>query len=159
MEYILAPKGGGCIFCGMAGAEPDAMRKALVLVATDTAFVVLNRYPFTAGHLLVVPKRHAADLSSLPADEHDALFRLVRESAACLTRAVLAEGLNVGLNIGQVAGAGLAEHLHVHLVPRWGGDTNFMPILSDVRVMPQYLEETFERLAPHFEGVRGVHPQ
>jgi ATP adenylyltransferase len=150
MEYILAPKGGACVFCGMAGAKPPAMRENLVLVATETAFVVLNRYPFTAGHLLVLPKRHVPDLSSLPADEHDALFRLVRDSAARLTRAVGAQGLNIGINLGQAAGAGLAEHLHVHMVPRWNGDTNFMPVVADVRVMPQYLEDTYDRLAPHF---------
>jgi ATP adenylyltransferase len=150
MEYILAPKGGACVFCAMADADPARMRENLVLCVTEAAFVVLNRYPFTAGHLLVLPKRHVPDLSSLPDDEHDALFRLVRESAARLTRAVGAQGLNIGMNLGEVAGAGLAEHVHVHIVPRWGGDTNFMPVVADVRVMPQYLTDTYERLAPHF---------
>jgi ATP adenylyltransferase len=153
MQYILSPKGGACIFCGLAGADAAEMGDKLVLVATDTAFVVLNRYPFNTGHLLVVPKRHVADLGALGEEESNALFRLVRAATARLTRAVGAQGANIGLNLGAAAGAGISDHLHVHIVPRWDGDTNFMPVVSDLRVMPEYLSETYARLLPHFSDV------
>src|SRR6185312_2978615 len=115
----------------------------------------LNRYPFAAGHLLVVPHAHVDALEALPDDVHDALFRLVRESVARLRRAVRPEGVNVGCNLGEAAGAGVKEHLHVHVVPRWSGDTNFMPVLADTRVVPQALDETREHLLPYFSDIPG----
>jgi ATP adenylyltransferase len=157
MEYILAPKNRGepCIFCGLADASPDELAARHVICNTARAFVVLNRYPFAAGHLLVVPHAHAGALDQLDPDDHDTLFRLVRESATRLTKALRAEGFNVGLNLGAVAGAGIAAHLHAHIVPRWNGDTNFMPVLADTRVMPQALDATRDHLAPYFEDVPG----
>jgi ATP adenylyltransferase len=158
MEYILAPKNRAeaCIFCDVEAA-PEAERRARhVVCRTPRAFVMLNRYPFAAGHLLVLPYAHVSDLHELDPEAHDELFRLVRESAVRLRRAVKAEGLNVGLNLGAVAGAGVAAHLHVHIVPRWSGDTNFMPVLADVRVVPQALEETRDHLAPYFADVPGA---
>ncbi len=156
MEYVLSPKDrSACIFCGVPSASDEERRARLVVHTTERAFVVLNRYPFTAGHLLVVPHRHVDSLEALDPADHDALFRLVRDSAAILRRAVRAEGLNVGINLGAVAGAGIAEHLHVHVVPRWGGDTNFMPVLADVRVIPQALEDTRDHLIPFFQGLGG----
>jgi ATP adenylyltransferase len=116
---------------------------------------MLNRYPFAAGHLLVVPHAHVSALEDLDPAAHDGLFRLVREAAGRLRRAVNAEGLNVGVNQGAVAGAGVAEHLHVHVVPRWWGDTNFMPVVAGTRVVPQALEDTLEQLARHFTDVPG----
>ena len=158
MEYILAPKAPGrpCIFCDIAGASQEELRERHVVAVTEHAYVMLNRYPFAAGHLLVLPYAHVHDLEHLDPLTHDALFRLVRESALRLRRAVKAEALNVGLNLGAVAGAGVAEHLHVHVVPRWSGDTNFMPVLADTRVVPQALEETRRHLVPHFAGVPGA---
>lgn len=154
MEYILAPKDyKSCIFCGVSDASPEERKERLILVAGPRAFVVLNRYPFASGHLLVVPHAHADSLDALGADDHDALFRAVRASAERLKRAVKAEGLNIGLNLGAVAGAGIAEHLHVHIVPRWPGDTNFMPVLADVRVVPQALEKTRDYLEPFFSDL------
>jgi ATP adenylyltransferase len=160
MEYILAPKdrSRACIFCGIPSAPADELRERHVVAATEHAFVMLNRYPFAAGHLLVVPYAHVHDLDQLDPQVHDALFRLVRESAARLRRAVGAEGLNVGLNLGAVAGAGVAEHLHVNVVPRWSGDTNFMPVLADVRVVPQALEDTRRHLVPFFADLPGRVP-
>src|SRR5689334_6102805 len=155
MEYILAKKEGGCIFCDYARAEESAFPEALILVATDDSYVMLNRYPFAAGHLLVVPKRHEAELHDLTEHEHDALFRLVREAATRLRRAVSAQGVNVGINLGKAAGAGIGEHLHVHIVPRWDGDTNFMPVVADVRVMPQHLGATLRHLYPFFADIPG----
>ncbi len=145
MDYILGPKGGQCVFCGSADD--------LQLVAQPNAFVCLNKYPFAAGHLLVVPKKHVSDLAELGDAEADDLFRLVRATVARLKRALSPDGVNVGLNLGKAAGAGIAEHLHAHVVPRWNGDTNFMPVIADVRVMPQYLQDTRKRLLPHFEDL------
>lgn len=149
MQFILGPKAGsGCALCAYV-SEPSS-RESRVLARTPEAFVVLNKYPYAAGHVMVVPTRHVSDLSELPAAEHDALWRLVRESFTRLRRAVSAGGINLGVNWGEAAGAGIQDHLHVHLVPRWDGDTNFMAVLADVRVLPEYLEATWDRLAPEF---------
>jgi ATP adenylyltransferase len=154
MEYIQAPKDRGeCIFCGVRGASEDERRARLVVAATGRAFVMLNRYPFAAGHLLVAPHAHVAALEELDLSDHDALFRLVRETAARLRAAVRPEGLNVGLNLGAVAGAGVASHLHAHIVPRWSGDTNFMPVIADTRVIPQALEATRDHLLGYFHDL------
>lgn len=156
MDYILAKKDRNhCVFCHAAAVEKAALRDHLVLLATEHATVLLNRYPFAAGHLLVVPREHVAKLEQLSDASYDALFRLVREAQKRLGAAVGTEAFNIGLNLGEAAGAGIAEHLHVHIVPRWAGDTNFMPVIADVRVMPQYLDETFERLSPHFADLPG----
>jgi ATP adenylyltransferase len=157
IEYILSPKtkDAGCIFCGVASATEAELRARHVVCVTDHAFVMLNRYPFASGHLLVVPHAHVDAVEALELDVYDALFRLVRESVVRLKRAVRPEGLNVGLNLGAVAGAGIAEHAHAHVVPRWSGDTNFMPVLADVRVVPQALDATLDHLVPHFADVPG----
>jgi ATP adenylyltransferase len=155
MEYILSKKQGGCIFCDYAATDEPGLAEASILVATDHAYVVLNRYPFAAGHLLVVPNRHQGELDELDDREHDALFRLVRDATSRLRKAVSAQGVNVGINLGKAAGAGIGEHLHVHLVPRWEGDTNFMPVVADVRVMPQHLAATYRHLQPFFADIPG----
>lgn len=158
MEYVLGSKGWACVFCDMAAAAPSSYRAKLVLLVQPHALVCLNRYPFTASHLLVMPRRHVSDLSDLTDEEHDSLMRLVRDAAARLQRATSPEGLNIGFNLGKAAGAGISDHLHAHLVPRWNGDTNFMPVLADVRVMPEYLEQSWKRLAPAFDDLPGEHP-
>lgn len=150
MAYIRGPKAGGCIFCDYPAGPASRYRERLVLCVRPQAFVILNRYPFAAGHLMVVPRRHASDLSELSREEYAALFDLVRDAAAALRAACNAEGLNIGLNLGAPAGAGIAEHLHVHVVPRWRGDLNFMPVIGDVHVMPEALDATYARLLPHF---------
>jgi ATP adenylyltransferase len=158
MEYILASKQGACIFCDFASAPVAAYREKLVLLVQPHALVCLNRYPFAAGHLLVAPRRHVSALGELPLEEYDAVMRLTREAATRLQGATRAEGLNVGLNLGKAAGAGIAEHLHAHVVPRWNGDVNFMPTLADLRVMPEHLDATWVRLAPLLSDLPGVHP-
>lgn len=160
MEYVLAPKdkGRACIFCGVRELDAAARRARLVVASNDVGFVVLNRYPFAAGHLLVVPHDHVDQLEALEPAVYEALFGLVRETCARLRRSVRAEGLNVGLNLGAAAGAGIAEHLHVHVVPRWSGDTNFMPVLADVRVVPQALEATRDHLAAAFADLAPPEP-
>jgi ATP adenylyltransferase len=158
MEYLLGSKGGSCVFCDMAAAPPEAYRGKLVLLVAEHALVCLNKYPFAAGHLLVVPRRHAADLGALEDGEYDATMRLLRATVARVQRATRAQGINVGMNLGAAAGAGIAEHVHAHVVPRWPGDTNFMPVVADVRVMPEYLDETWKTLSPLFADLPGVHP-
>jgi len=142
MEYILGKKGDACVFCDPA--------RELVVASQARAFVCLNKYPFAAGHLLVVPTRHVSELAELAPDEADDFFRLVRASVERLQKALRPEGVNVGMNLGKAAGAGIAEHLHAHVVPRWNGDTNFLPVLADVRVMPEYLHTTRDRISPYF---------
>mgnify|MGYP001174004108 CR=1 FL=1 len=159
MEYLLAKKDHTrCIFCDYPAEPSTKHRERLVLLANEQGAVMLNRYPFASGHLLVVPRAHVARLEDLDDAAYDGLFRLVRETQKRLKAAVGAPALNIGLNLGEAAGAGIAEHLHVHIVPRWPGDTNFMPVIADVRVMPQYLDETYERLRPHFADLPGVSP-
>lgn len=155
MEYILGTnKAPGCFLCDHA-TDLAALRENLVLVVQPHAFVCLNRYPFTTSHLLVAPRRHVADPSDLEPEEYMAVMDLLRESVVRLRKAVQCEGMNVGFNLGKVAGAGVADHLHGHLVPRWNGDTNFMPVLADVRVMAEPLDAAWRRLYPAFADLPG----
>ncbi len=156
MPYILKtdkPK-GGCFFCENP-TDVAAFRENLVLVVQQHAFVCLNRYPFTPSHLLVAPRRHVSDLADLSAEEYGALMTLLRESTIRLRSAVGCHAMNVGFNLGVDAGAGVADHLHGHIVPRWRGDTNFMPVLDDVRIMPEYLDDAWRRLYGAFADVPG----
>ena len=154
MEYVLSPKNrGDCVFCGIASTGAQERDERLVVCVTAHASVILNRYPFASGHLLILPHEHVSGLELLSAEAHDGLFALVREATVRLKQAVKAEGLNVGLNLGVVAGGSIAEHLHVHIVPRWSGDTNFMPVLADTRVMPQALSATRDHLRPFFSDL------
>lgn len=156
MPYILKtdrPK-AGCFFCEHP-TDAGAFRENLVLVVQEHAFVCLNRYPFTPSHLLVAPRRHTSDLAELSDEEYRALTTLLRESTVRLRRAVGCHAMNVGFNLGVDAGAGVADHLHGHVVPRWRGDSNFMPVLADVRVMPEYLDEAWSRLWTAFSDLPG----
>lgn len=145
MHYVGGPKPPGCIFC--AAADTTDRRASLVLVQRP-ALVMLNRFPYTSGHLMVAPRRHAAALDGLPADEFQVLMDLLRRATAVVAEAFRTDGINLGMNLGAAAGAGIADHLHWHIVPRWNGDTNFMPMLADVRVLPEHLEATYARLQP-----------
>jgi ATP adenylyltransferase len=158
MEYILGPKNVPCVFCEHAAAAPEAFKSRLVLLVQEHAFVCLNRYPFAPSHLLVVPRRHVAELADLSTEEYGGTMRLLRDSVMRLRAVTRAQGLNVGMNLGAAAGAGIAEHLHAHLVPRWAGDTNFMPVLAGVHVMPEHLDDTWQRLVPGFADLPGTHP-
>lgn len=150
MEYILGKGAKTCVFCDFAAHDAAHRREDLVLAVQAHALVCLNRYPFTTSHVLVVPRRHLADLGELGEEEATAFFRLLRETVARVRAAVRPDGVNVGMNLGKAAGAGIADHLHAHVVPRWSGDTNFMPVIADVRVMPEYLSEAYDKLLPHF---------
>lgn len=124
-------------------------RKALLLWRDDRSFILLNRYPYNPGHLLVLPVREVADLEELDELEQASFFRTILHGKAILQRAMGPDGFNVGLNLGSSAGAGIPRHLHCHVVPRWDGDTNFMPILAGTKVLPQALEDLYDQLLPH----------
>ena len=115
----------------------------------------MNRFPYNNGHLMIVPYRHCAELDQVSADDSLEIMREAQRATRILHQAFGAEGFNVGLNLGKAAGAGIAEHLHMHVVPRWVGDTNFMPVLADTRVMPDYLEATYTKLVPFFRSEKG----
>lgn len=138
----------GCIFCQALELPGQA---TLVVHQGDRAFVILNLYPYNNGHLMVVPRRHIAALAEAEPEELHELMDLTQRAEIALTEAYQPHGMNVGLNLGRAAGAGVADHLHIHLVPRWNGDTNFMTVVSEVRVLPETLEETARRLRPIFE--------
>jgi ATP adenylyltransferase len=149
MAYIVGPKDPGCIFC--AAVQSSDLRGQLVLVQ-QPAVVMLNKFPYTNGHLLVAPRRHAARLSDLSRDEFQPLMDMLQRATAVLADALRPEGMNVGMNIGAAAGAGVADHAHWHIVPRWVGDTSFMPLFAEVRVIPEHLEATYDRLKPLFDA-------
>jgi ATP adenylyltransferase len=151
MSFIGSAKQPGCFFC--AGAAGGPSRQSLVLAVTRHALVMLNRYPYNNGHLLVAPRRHAAELDRLSPPARAALAEVLRRSIGIVRKALRPEGLNVGLNLGTVAGAGVLDHLHWHVVPRWGGDTNFMPVVAEAKVMPQHLEESWDALRPRFAAL------
>jgi ATP adenylyltransferase len=143
---------GGCIFC--TALEADA-RERLVLGATPEVLVMLNRYPYASGHVMVAPRRHTADLPGLPEAEHGALAEALRRTVATLDQVLRPQGMNLGMNLGTCAGAGVVDHLHWHVVPRWTGDTNFMTTIAEARVMPQHVLDTWERLRPAFGWLDG----
>jgi len=148
LEYIQGPDQQSCVFC--IGDEPDRDRERLVVARGDVSYVIMNRYPYTNGHLMVSPYRHLADPGALNDAEVLELHRFTIRAQAALRETCAAQGFNVGWNIGQVAGAGIAAHLHVHIVPRWAGDSNFMPILAETRVIPQHIEKTYAMLVEAF---------
>jgi ATP adenylyltransferase len=153
MEYIESAKDepdGGCVFCSLLHTPEDSGER--ILFRSELAFVTLAKYPYNPGHLLVLPTRHTADLDDLTVEENAGIADLLQRSVRALRGVSDPHGFNVGLNLGRVAGAGIPEHLHWHVVPRWGGDTNFMPVVGKTRVMPELLADTFQRLKPLFEA-------
>ena len=151
LEYILGEKENGCIFCKKP-AEKREERKNLILDGSTRSFVIMNRYPYNPGHLMVVPRRHVSDLELLEAEEMADVSRLLQRTVRVLKETFRPEGLNLGLNLGEAAGAGIRDHLHWHIVPRWVGDTNFLPVFSNTRSIPQALDSTWEALRPGFEA-------
>lgn len=149
IEYILGSKEEGCIFCKAMEDGND-----LTLYRGRTTMVVMNKFPYINGHLLVAPVRHVSTLHELDQAEMGALLKTVEQSIGVLKEAMKPEGFNVGLNLGKVAGAGVEEHLHFHIVPRWSGDTNALAVMAEVRVIPQHLLETCRLLRPHFDRIR-----
>ena len=146
LEYIRsADEQEGCVFCHALEASDD--EEALVVHRGARAFVLLNKFPYSAGHLMVAPARHSGDFAVLEDDEVVEVHRLAAAGMDALGTAYAPQGFNLGWNVGRVAGAGVLDHVHLHVVPRWAGDTNFMPVLADVKVMPEHLAETRRKLA------------
>jgi len=152
LEYVQAAPSGTCIFC--LGAEADDAAR-LVLHRGERCFLMMNRFPYSNGHLMVAPRRHVADPGLLDDAEVAELHRLTVLGRDLLRQVCHGQGFNVGMNLGAVAGAGVTDHLHQHIVPRWAGDTNFMPVCADVRVIPQHLEATYRQLRAALVGREG----
>lgn len=145
MSYIEKHKEeSGCVFCEAQNTADGEQN--LVLFRGQRAYVILNRYPYTSGHLMVVPFQHEASLEGLDAETRAELLELANRITQMLGREYHAQGFNVGINIGEAAGAGITEHIHLHVVPRWTGDTNFMSSLGETRVLPETLEDTYQRM-------------
>ena len=139
MQYIKrADAAEGCIFCAFPAEQKD--KENLIILRGEFSFVILNAYPYSNGHLMISPYRHTADLDQLEDAELLEMMTLTRRAVNLLKEAFHPDGFNIGINMGRVAGAGIADHVHIHVVPRWNGDTNFMPVLGDVRVIPESLQ-------------------
>jgi ATP adenylyltransferase len=152
MDYILGGGKGGCFFC--RNLKERKNEENLILYQGEYTFVVMNRYPYTNGHLMVVPKRHCLDLEQLDDRELRELFHLLKASTQVMKTILHPHGFNIGMNVGKAAGAG-EDHLHIHIVPRWTGDTNFMPVIGETKIIPEYLEKTYEKLRSAFVGLLG----
>jgi len=148
IEYIRAEKPAGCILCDKPKEKCDA--ENYILYRGKLNFVMLNAYPYNPGHLLVAPYRHTASLVDLTDNERNEHYKLLSRCLAVLTEVYKPNGFNIGANLGKVAGAGIDDHFHSHIVPRWQGDTNFVPVLADVRVVPQALQGTYKDLLGKF---------
>jgi len=151
IEYIKSAKPKGCILCDKLKENEDAAN--LVLFRGKLNFVMMNKYPYTGGHLMVAPYRHAAQLEDLTAAELSEHYKLVQQATSILRRVFRPNGFNIGMNMGKAAGAGIEEHLHTHIVPRWVGDTNFMPVLGEAHVINEALEETYIILKREFDAI------
>ena len=148
MEYILMEKPAGCILCEKPRQNNDDTN--YILYRGNKSFVMLNSYPYNPGHLMIAPYRHIANLEDLTDEELHEHFAMVRRSVGLLKETFKPDGFNIGINMGRVAGAGIDDHVHTHIVPRWQGDTNFMPVFSDVKVVNEALAETYEKLRSKF---------
>ena len=152
LEYILGKKPDYCVFCKEPKEDND--RKNLILYRGERNFVIMNLYPYNNGHLMVIPYKHVEDLSALPDATLKELMALTRESCKILKEVMNPHGFNIGINIGEASGAGIKEHLHQHIVPRWNGDTNFMAVVDDVRVIPQQLMESYDQIVKGFRKLK-----
>ena len=149
MEYIESSKADGCIFCSAQAKEDSA--ENLIAFRGERAFVILNRYPYTSGHLMVVPFDHQPNLEELDLQTRSKIMELTIRSMSVLRNIYHPQAFNMGANIGEAAGAGVKSHVHIHIVPRWAGDTNFMSILGETRVLPEALDVTYQRVRQAFE--------
>lgn len=151
LEYILGPKPDSCVFCLPKHTDEDGER--LILYRGTWAFVIMNKYPYNNGHLMVTPYRHTMNICDLTQEELGECMRLLQSCTAILQKNSSPHGINIGLNIGEAAGAGIREHLHFHIVPRWNGDSSFMAVMDEVRVVPEHLRSTYAALRPHFDAL------
>ena len=148
MNYIESSKKPGCVFCQKSQSKKD--KKNLVLYRGMETFILMNLYPYTNGHLMIAPYLHTSDVNELAEIANKEIMQFAKDCVNILKSKLGAEGFNFGANLGKVAGAGIDQHIHYHIVPRWSGDTNFMPVISDTKVMIEKLNKTWERLKPEF---------
>jgi ATP adenylyltransferase len=152
MEYIGSAREGkdqGCLFCEKPKEGDD--EKALIVARSELSFAILNKYPYNSGHLMVAPFRHVGELEEVEDDESLDMQRLLQRCITALKEAMHPDGFNIGMNLGVVAGAGIPDHLHWHVVPRWNGDTNFMPVVGETKVLPELLEGSYSRVRAHVQ--------
>jgi len=152
MEYVSSDTEGECIFCPGEDRSHDEQR--LILYIGNLSIILMNKFPYINGHLLVAPLRHISALNALSAEEKLDLITHVEKSIGVLKAVFNPEGFNVGLNLGKAAGAGVEDHIHFHIVPRWGGDTNYMTVFGEVRVIPEHIQKTYQKLLPFFESFK-----
>jgi ATP adenylyltransferase len=149
IEYILSPdKEDACIFCSRYPKNED--KKNLILYRGETGFVIMNRFPYNSGHLMVVPYRHSGEIRKLSAEEKLEIMDIIQLSIEVLNEVMQPHGYNIGMNLGRVGGAGVLDHLHYHIVPRWNGDTNFMPVIGNTKVVSEALDRTYDKLKEGF---------
>jgi ATP adenylyltransferase len=148
MEYILGKKEPECIFCSYPKKNKD--RESLILYRSSHSFVMMNKYPYNNGHIMVVPYIHTSTIDNLTDEVLSDFMKVTQYSLKCLKETFRPEGFNIGINIGAVAGAGMEEHVHLHMVPRWAGDTSFMSVFGEIKVIPEYIMETYDKLYPVF---------
>jgi len=152
MEYIGGTPEPGCLFCRVRAAGPEEDRRNLVVWRGEQALVMLNKFPYNSGHVMIAPRAHVASLEQLDDEDAVELHHAVSLALKVLRRELEPEGFNLGVNLGKVAGAGIPDHVHMHAVPRWGGDTNFMPVLAETKVVNEHLDRTWEKLAAAFSA-------
>lgn len=152
MEYIKNPHPEECIFC--IGDDLAQDEEKFILLREKLAFIIMNKYPYANGHLMVAPYRHIGEFKELNEGETLELFKLIKYSVEVLKKILKPQGINIGMNLGRAAGAGVVDHLHIHIVPRWVGDVNFMPILSETKLICEHLKTTYENLKPEFSLIR-----
>jgi ATP adenylyltransferase len=150
LSYILSGKKQGCIFCELPKQDGD--RENLILYRSSHNFVIMNRFPYNNGHIMVVPYLHSPALEGLSDETLLDFMKVTRHATAAIKKAFMPEGFNIGINIGKIAGAGLEEHIHLHMVPRWAGDTSFMTVFDDVRVIPEHIMSTYDKLRVAFHS-------
>ena len=151
IDYIRTPKEKGCIFCNKSHDEDD--RESLILYRGNESFVLMNLYPYSNGHLMISPYQHTSDTNDISSQGNEEIMWLANQSMNILTHAMNAEGFNFGANLGKAGGAGIEEHIHYHIVPRWSGDTNFMPVVGNTKVLVEGLRESWDNLKPHFDSL------
>jgi ATP adenylyltransferase len=158
LSYVRDPDATarGCPFCRLPDRGPEHDHESLIVCRASTVFAILNAYPYNPGHLLIVPFRHTDDFGALTPDELHEMADLSQRAVRVLRDTSGAHAFNIGMNVGGIAGAGIADHVHQHVVPRWGGDTNFMPVIGQTRVLPELLAETYARIAPAFAQSAGL---
>ena len=153
MEYIDSPPADGCLFCRVRQAPIEDDRKNLVVHRAPDALVLMNRFPYNNGHLMVAPKAHLPNLEDLPATSANDVTALTQRALRVLREVLSPDGFNLGINAGKIAGAGVADHVHQHIVPRWGGDTNFMPVVGETKILNEHLTNSYQKLRAGFDSL------